>query len=125
MNGVVDKEGVEVVLGQEVLDVGLEVINEVQSVDDGVEALTPGLVVVLEARHHAEGEGFPGGGIEEVAIDDNGSVGVHAVHRWVAVRGLLEGVAALEALSEVLEAVAVLSVQSHLNVSELVSSELR
>lgn len=59
VDGVVDQQGVEVVVLEKVFNVSLEVINEVESVDHGVEALAPGSIVVLESGDDSEGEGLP------------------------------------------------------------------
>lgn len=115
VDGVVDKKSVEVELGKEVLDVLLEDLDEVDEVDGGVEARAEGLVVVLQGGDHAEGQGFPALGVELVVVDNN----VAAIVHW-GVRLLEEGSALGDVGLELVEALAVLSVQSHLNESELV-----
>ena len=58
-DGVIDDELVEISLSEEVLDVLLEVVSEVDGVNDGVETLSEGLVVVLQCNGEAEGECLP------------------------------------------------------------------
>lgn len=71
MDGVVDEETVEVVLGEEVLDVLLEDVHEVEEGDGRVEARPEGLVVVLEGGDGAEGEGLPVLSVELVVVHND------------------------------------------------------
>ena len=56
---VVNQQVVEVAFGEEGLSISLEVVNVVDCVNHGVEALSEGLVVILETDDGAEHEGFP------------------------------------------------------------------
>jgi hypothetical protein len=58
-DGVINNQLIEVSLGEEVVEVSLEDINEVNGVRDGIEALSEGLVVVLKRDGKTEGEGLP------------------------------------------------------------------
>jgi len=71
VDGVVDKETVEVVFGEEVLDVLLEDVHEVEERDGRVEARPEGLVVVLEGGDRAEGQGLPVAGVELVVVHND------------------------------------------------------
>lgn len=109
MDGVVDEDVVELEVSQHVLEVLLEHAHEVEEVVGGVEAGPEGLVRVLHADDHRQGQRLPVVHVEVNLVDGDDPGGGGGRVAAVSHQALGDGSIANGALS----------VQSHLGVSHL------
>jgi hypothetical protein len=68
-DGVIDEELVEVTISEKGLNISLEVINEIDCVNSGIEALSKGIGVVLKASNETQRESLWVLGIDVETID--------------------------------------------------------
>jgi len=127
-SGLINKKIVEVAVSDQSLGISKEVVIEVHGVNHGVEALAESVVVVLETNDSTEEEGFPWLGVDGSVIDDDvggtfPSASCGIIIWW---RALTSDIVCSTAhwVSEVSEAVSVLTVKAHLDVTESVLSEV-
>jgi hypothetical protein len=118
---VIDNEVVPVVVDKEVLNILLEVFEEVDCVQDGVEASAPCVLVHLESSSEAESSTL---GVIEVDLNTVEDIDSLPIGHWV--KGLLKVLSNLSPVSwglKGLETVTIVSVQPCLNFIELVLGE--